>query len=135
MEEIARRRAVDATAARVTQPGPQGMELLQRSESPCQPTPFPMRPVVGQLLDLTGWRCGLLTVIGLAAHRAADGKSRWVCRCVCGYYVRKTARAIKNPDNQVWERCERCRKVANLQRETERRRLGLNKPGVEQPVT
>lgn len=130
MEEIARRRPVDATAARVTQPGPRGLEIGKRGEL-CSPTPFPMRPVPTQTPDLTGRRCGQLTVVGLAVQQGGSGtsgvRSRWVCRCVCGYYAMRKARAITNPDNQVHERCERCRQVANLQRETERRRLGLNR--------
>jgi hypothetical protein len=133
MEEIAKRRPVNVTAARVTQPGPRGLDIGKRGEV-LSPTPLPMRPVPAQIPDMTGQRCGRLTVIGLAVQRAQRGKSRWVCRCVCGYYALRSTKAITNPDNQVHERCERCRQVANLQRETERRRLGLNKPGVEPSV-
>jgi len=137
MEEIAKRRPVNVTAARVTQPGPRGLEIGKPTANPDSPTPIAMRPVPAQIPDLTGQRCGQLTVIGLAAQRGGkgtSGRSRWVCRCVCGYYVTRKAGAIKNPDNAPYERCERCRQLANLQRETERRRLGLNKPGVEQSV-
>jgi len=125
MDEIARRRPVDRTAARVTQPGPKGLESAQRIDAVFSATPLPMRPVLAQLADLTGLRCGQLTVIGLSVERASGGsggKCRWVCRCVCGYYVTR---------NQAVDRCDRCRHTEGLQRETERRRLGLNKPGVE----
>lgn len=128
MEEIAKRRPVDRTAALVTQPGPRGLDSAKRIACVFSPTPLPTRPVPRGAVNLTGQRCGQLTVIGLAR----DIRHLWVCRCVCGYYVTRKAKAIKNTRNQDIDRCERCRELAWLKRQDARRSTG--RYGNEQSV-
>ncbi len=72
--------------------------------------------------DLTGMTRGKLTVIGLAAMN----KGLWVCRCVCGYYTLRNAKAIKNECNQQ-DMCDRCRHVVYLRRSSHFRQTGQDK--------
>jgi hypothetical protein len=121
MENIARRQPVDQAAARVTQPGPRGLESAKRIRSHYSATPIAVRPVPDSCQDdLTGRRVGYLTVVGFARDLA----KLWVCRCVCSYYVTRHARAIKNPRNQEIDRCERCRELAFLKRQDHWRATG-----------
>jgi hypothetical protein len=112
MEEIARRRPVDLTAARVTQPGPRGLDLKKRPSSlhGCQPAPWPLRAIPGGPENLIGRVRGSLTVVGLShvlGGAASGSRLRWCCRCVCGYYVLRARRAIVNPANTL-DACDRC---------------------------
>jgi len=59
------------------------------------------------ILDLTGIQFGRFTVIGMSV----DAVKRWVCRCTCGDFEVRTARAIRNPQN-FGDRCHKCRNVA-----------------------
>ena len=76
--------------------------------------------------DLTGRRFGRLEVIG-AAVKAPGSKAPglWVCRCVCGNFVQRRARAVRNPTNSS-DGCERCRQMDFLQRQAEFEALGYN---------
>lgn len=42
---------------------------------------------MGNTIDMTGRRFGILTVIGRADTPAQGGELRWVCRCDCGNTV------------------------------------------------
>lgn len=64
------------------------------------------------LPDLRGVRTGRLTVVGWSTER----KARWVCRCVCGGYVFRTTRSIRQQKHEVGDRCGRCEKTLTLQR-------------------
>jgi hypothetical protein len=128
MEEIARRRPIDRTAARVTQPGP---KYLDPNKSPSsaygtQPAPWPLRPVPHTLKqDCTGLVVGSLTVIGLSHVMAghASGSSgkrvRWCCRCACGYFVLRKGEALRNAANRL-DACDRCLHRQHLQRQQQR---------------
>lgn len=35
-------------------------------------------------IDMTGKRCGMLTVIGYAGYGRSSGQARWRCKCDCG---------------------------------------------------
>lgn len=61
--------------------------------------------------DLSGRKVGRLTVIGFA-QRKAGGKTsgRWAVRCTCGDFEIRSAKAIKNPNNQN-DMCHICRKA------------------------
>ena len=74
MEEIARRRPVDRTAARVTSIGPKGLDSGKVIAQVCSPTPLPLRPVPSDRTDLTGRTIGHLVVVGLCAKRPDQGK-------------------------------------------------------------
>lgn len=131
VEEIARRRPIDVTAARVTQAGPKNMEPSKRQSSDhgTRPAPWPMIPVPSWLVDVTGVRCGSLTCLGLsdvvAGHHSfsRQQRARWVCRCVCGYYVLRSRKSLLNPKNDL-DACDRCLHRQYLQRQERRKADG-----------
>jgi len=45
--------------------------------------------------DLTGLTFGRLRVIGLLVSKGSSTQASWVCRCSCGVYVPRKAKAIK----------------------------------------
>ncbi|MFA5196041.1 MAG: hypothetical protein WC401_09625 [Bacteroidales bacterium] len=57
-------------------------------------------------LNLTGLKTGWLTVVGLSEEK----KNRWVCRCVCGRYVFRYAKALRNSKNKN-DKCITCNKI------------------------
>jgi len=91
-------------------------------------TPIPTRKAkkvelnTDGFVDLTGRRFGRFTVIGIAK----DIKARWVVRCSCGIYSTRSAKAIKNKNNDI-DSCEHCRHLAFLKREEAYRRTGKDK--------
>ena len=126
MKDIATRRPADATAARVTQPGPKGYEPSKLILQVCSAVPLPLRPVLKGQLDLTGRTVGRLTVCGLTPKGASpNARGLWSCRCVCGYYTTRHAQAIQNPKNTS-DCCERCRHVQHLRKVSTYRQTGVN---------
>lgn len=131
MEEIARRRPVDRTAALVTQPGPKHLEPTKRASSPhgTQPAPWPLRPVPSGWQNATGERVGSLTVVGLShltsvgKHLSGGQRARWVCRCACGYYVVRSLKAVRNTGNTL-DACDRCLHRQHLQHQQRRLAAG-----------
>lgn len=130
MKRIATARPVDRTAARVTQSGPKGMESSKRIAQAHSQTPLPTVPIPRHIVDLRGRTFGTLTVVGLAVstdtvQRQAGNHRLWVCRCVCGNYLTRRAKAINNPKNTI-DACDRCRQVQFLRRRSEYQQLGFN---------
>jgi hypothetical protein len=128
MKEIARRRPIDRTAARVTSAGPKGYESSKQILQVCSPTALPLRPfprrAPSSCRNLAGIVRGRLTVIGLWAENPSH-HALWVCRCVCGYYVTRRARALTNPRNDK-DRCDRCRELVYLRRTSQYIATGQN---------
>lgn len=61
--------------------------------------------------DLTGVKFGRFQVIGIADTTASShGAMLWVCRCACGDYELRRAKAIRNPQN-IDDCCVMCRQV------------------------
>lgn len=60
--------------------------------------------------DLTGRVVGRLTVIGKLAWKP-KGDTMWVCRCVCGTYVGRRSKTIKNGKGC---QCNECAHTAQL---------------------
>lgn len=115
--EIIKREPIDIVAWRVTRRGVryESGKIIQTADSE---TPLPTRSC--RDIDLAGERRGRLVVIGLSATT----KGRWVCRCDCGMYTLRTAKAIKNEKN--FDRCEECRQLDYLKRHDEFLRTGAN---------
>lgn len=111
---------VNATAARVVA---RGEAYESKKKVLVTESPFPMRtrPPLKNSIDLTGIRQGRLVVVGLSE----DKRGVWVCRCDCGVYCHRKAKAIRNPRNHV-DRCEECRHLAHLKRNDHYRRTGKN---------
>jgi len=88
-------------------------------------TPLPVKeyPKNNPHPDLTGRRCGWLTVVGLLdrekvysfPRRASKRGAPWVVRCVCGAYETRRRKALMNPKNRV-DRCHVCQKIATMKR-------------------
>lgn len=72
-----------------------------------------LKKVIGGNLDLTGNKVGRLTVVGLLDAVKGQHGATWVCRCQCGKYTSRKAKAIQNPNNTD-DRCEQCRHVKYL---------------------
>ena len=128
MEEIARRRPIDRTAAQVVSAGPRGLESSKRIARAHSDVPLPMIPMPRFVKDLRGRVIGSLTVIGLAvptsSTRKKKGRERlWVCRCVCGYYTTRRAKAINSSVNGS-DACDRCLQVMWLKQNSTWRQLG-----------
>lgn len=67
----------------------------------------------GNLFNLTGMKVGWLTVIGLSEEK----DNRWVCRCVCGKYVFRTAKSLQRIKS-VDDKCLHCAKLDYLSKKT-----------------
>lgn len=84
-------------------------------EPKIKPNPHDERDVCPQIravtcsFDLTGLKCGWLTVIGLSEEK----KDRWVCRCVCGKYVFRTAKSLRRVKDII-DKCMHCNKLDYL---------------------
>lgn len=122
MEEIAKRRAIDRMAARVTQPGPKYAALKPLKGNPVNPdqdVPFEMSDPPCSLENLVGVRRGSLTVVGYATWRGtskSESPHRWCCRCVCGRYTLRKGKALRNERNTT-DACDRCRELHFLKRQ------------------
>ncbi len=113
-------RPADRVASRVTQPGPKGLESKKRpSGDGTQAMPWPMRAVPANVPDLTGRVSGFLTVVGLShfiGNSTNGSPARWVCRCICGYYVIRKPKTIRRQRDEC-DACDRCRELQFLKRQ------------------
>lgn len=77
--------------------------------------PLPMEPPRNHLQSaIVGTIFGRMRVMGC---KPADGrdKAMYVCRCTCGAYEYRSAKAIRNPANQS-DACYACRCIAQRRR-------------------
>ena len=124
MKNIYARTPINKTAAIVIGRGfyyePNKIVLTNDSDMPIATRPFTKVELRNKsFIDLTGVRVGRFIVIGVSK----DFKGGWVVRCDCGMYSTRKAKAIKNPEN-VQDRCEHCRHLAFLKRNSLCRRTG-----------
>ena len=118
---------VNSVASRVVSKGFQYSVVLNDHSTRCDSdTPIALSNCDRQ--ELSGMRFGRLTVIGRAKHRrhasgGTKGKARWVCKCSCGAYVSRCAKAIKNPKNTL-DACDACSKMMWARRSEFWRRTG-----------
>ena len=71
---------------------------------------------------LIGHKFGRMTVLGMSFERAKD-HALWSVRCGCGIYTLRSAKAIRNPNNN-WDCCEACRHLLYLKRKDIWKRTG-----------
>lgn len=86
--------------------------------------------------DLTGREFGRLRVIGIFDSIGSPKKNAglWVCRCVCGRFETRKAKAVRNPRNAE-DRCQECHQVKYLQDIERKKAIGKIKPvSVEEAV-
>lgn len=126
IDDLHARVPVDFIAARIFSKGTDFVtkKNIQGEESD---TPIQTRPITKEFLnnldfsDLTGVKFGRLKVVGL--HHSKTG--RWVCRCVCGKYVVRKSRSIKNPEN-YGDRCGECQELAYQKKKDYFNRTGID---------
>ncbi|WP_148050978.1 hypothetical protein [Pseudomonas fluorescens] len=116
-------RPVDRMAARVVGAGvTHEYSISDGAVNSFLPLPVrkPNRNEAGQdcFVDLTGRKFGRLTVVGISA----EVNARWVVRCVCGSYGLRTAKTIKNADQEAC--CHQCHLLAVAKRKDLIRRTG-----------
>lgn len=105
-------RPVNSVAARVVSRG-ESFDYRVDEHHADSDLPLPIRPPTSLELSLPGFKnlagvkFGRLVALGISA----ETKARWVCKCVCGCYVLRTAKAIKS--GHVGSCCNRCKLLAN----------------------
>jgi hypothetical protein len=107
--DIHARVPVNKTSQRVVQQDKARYVPAKKLTAVCSELPLPTKSVLAGNLDLRGTTQGHLTVVGLSDEK--DG--RWVCRCVCGHYVHRTAKSLRNSANAS-DRCALCQHTAFL---------------------
>lgn len=65
-------------------------------------------------LDLTGTKKGRLMVMGILKNNETQSQ-KWLCRCACGKFVVRKAKAIKNPNNDQ-DACVECQHMQQVRR-------------------
>lgn len=113
-------RPINSTAARVIAAGEQ-FEYRQLACEICSDLPLALALLPEGFEDLTGSVVGRLTVVGFYAVK----KNRWACRCVCGRYCVRGARAIKAACADA--ACAQCYLQAVSKRHDYMRRTGKEK--------
>lgn len=115
-------RPVNRAAARVIGGGfyyePQKV-IIQRhwkSPPPCKPITALLK-ANPEFEDLMGIEFGRFRVVGYMGRLSKKVAAAWLCRCACGDFEARSAKAIRNPENRG-DRCEYCRHVAQLKRST-----------------
>ena len=124
---VANLQPVNKTAALVTSKGTH-YEMKVKSQVPeyiGPPAMLPRNklPIAPSLTDLTGRKKGRFTVVGMAA----EGKGKWVVRCVCGTYTIRSSQSVKSVDKNPlahFDACRECMNLAYLKREEIYRRTG-----------
>ena len=70
--------------------------------------------------DLTGVKFGRMSVVGYL------GRGSWQCRCSCGNFTSRRAKAIRNKNNNV-DACVECREVAYIKKTYDYIKTGKDK--------
>ena len=112
---------VNSTASKVMQKG-QHFEYENKSSQIESDSPIPTMNSNKNTKDLTGIRRGRLTVIGLSR----DIQKRWVVKCDCGKYTIRTAKAIKNKNNNA-DACTECHNLMYMKKYDYWKRTGMDK--------
>jgi hypothetical protein len=81
-----------------------------------------LQPTFRSFLD--GYKFGWLTVIGRTKAKRKK-VSLYLCKCNCGMYTERKAKAIRNPNNNK-DACARCLQTRYLQRKQEYLATGRN---------
>jgi hypothetical protein len=87
--------------------------------------PLKTREIPWDTPNLTGYKVGKLTVIGLH-YKKYEGKNKrpkWVCKCACGNYVLRKTKAVKNGKNDS-DSCQECDSLTQIKRNDNYRTTG-----------
>jgi len=118
---------VNKTAARVVSRGEHWTPINKIDPRESQ-NPLAFSPI-DEISDVkAGMKFGFLTVLGRASRKHSSKKkgAAYVCRCLCGMYVIRRARAVLNPANDK-DACGRCLQKQFLARRNEYRLYGRNR--------
>ena len=118
---------VNKTSARVVARGEHWTpnKLIDPRESQ---NPLPFGPIAANSDVRAGMKFGFLRVMGRASaeHSSKTKGAPYVCRCLCGMYVIRRARAVLNPANDK-DACGRCLQKQFLALRNEYRTYGRNR--------
>jgi hypothetical protein len=118
---------INAQAARDVSPERNGYAPNKRFGGDHWDAPPETIRIPWKLESLVGLKVGRLVVTGLLDAKNLKGKgAKWLCRCLCGNYTSRRAKALKNPANDG-DRCDLCRHNVFLQREQFYLRNGKDK--------
>lgn len=71
-------------------------------------------PDAKNFVDLTGRRTGRMTVVGYLGKLNPKKKAVWLCRCDCGIFESRSARAILGASE--WGKCQDCMYLEKVKR-------------------
>lgn len=84
------------------------------------PGPISTRPVPDDMPSMIGKSRGKLRCVGLSRTHAGrsgnGGAAAWICRCLCGYYVLRTTKALRS---EAFDCCDVCNRDIQLARRYE----------------
>ena len=119
---------VNRSAARVIARG-EHWDPKKKIETADSPNPL-LYAAPDAASHVTAGHCfGSLVVLGRATDpllKKGKGGSAYVCRCTCGYYTIRRAKAVLNPANDK-DACDRCRQKQYLNRKDEYIQHGRNR--------
>lgn len=98
---------IDATAGRVVA---RGEHFEYKATCKIYDSPYPMPtwvPEQNTFRDISGMKVGRLSVIGYSA----EFSGKWVCRCACGMYCLRKAKALTSTTHPVLP-CYQCYRLA-----------------------
>lgn len=130
-KQMAHLRPINRTAALVTGNGVSFQIDDNRNNTVCARTPLPLREITKEMLespgftDLTGFKKGRLTVMGLYLHRGVRGAA-WSVRCACGVYETRVSRSLKS--DFPYDACFECKEIVYLKRKDYYNRTGKDLP-------
>lgn len=113
-------RPVNASAARVVSRG-ENFQYKGLETEICSPTPLALNESRPDGEDFTGARFGRLTVVGWIG----EGKGKWSCKCICGNYVVRRAKAIRQAAED--SSCQQCYLMAVSKKKEFLRRTGIER--------
>ena len=102
------------TTAGVVASQSRGQQPVGPAEAPhhwSSDVPITTIAVRGNQENLAGISFGRFVVVGYLGRIGGEGK--WLVRCACGTFERRSARAIRNPANN-FDRCRTCAHTDHL---------------------
>ena len=98
------------------------MQKGVKTTQTCPPI-LPLSPKIKE--DLTGKKCGRITVVGYGGRDKRQNVAKWVIRCVCGNYEFRRSQKINL--NLSYDRCQECWAIARLRRSDLINQFGFKK--------
>lgn len=100
---------------------------LHFENMPELPNPPKYHSLQTQITAMIGKRQGRLVVIAWWSQGDGSKTARWLCRCDCGEFTVRTAKAMNNQKNSG-DRCYKCLNLVYLRRRNDYLSTGKNIP-------